>query len=247
MGFLSDIVGGVADFAGDILGEVTGSNDAAEAAAQQRRQAEEASDDVLAFQRERQTRWESVFGNVQENLAETVMGIDPQTLAGTQLSAFNSRKVLADKRIRETLAQRGLQDSGLEASLMAQSELNAAQTRAGIEAQAPHQARQIQENFLRIGLGQNPAGQVGSVLANQASTARSQAAAATQASAQAAAANRDLLIQAGQAALGGGIPIPGSGGGGGSSIYAPSSTSAANTNSFLYGSPAPQGNNFGPL
>lgn len=125
----------------------------------------------LAFEYEKYDDWQATYGAIQDNLSQYYQNLTPEYYAAVGLEAFEQQQAASMRRVEENLAQRGLADSALSASIESQAELDAAETRAGIRRDAPAAVRQEQSNFLAMGLGTNPANSVSSALAGQASRA----------------------------------------------------------------------------
>jgi len=142
----------------------------------------------LAFNQQRYDDWKEVYGPIQDNLAQYYGSITPDMYEVQGLEAFNKELEFEQTKLNESLAQRGITDSGVAAQLEAQQSLGAAQTRAQIRMQAPALAAEEQSRFLQIGLGQNPANSVANTLSNQSMMSRQNATAQQQAAGQAAAA-----------------------------------------------------------
>lgn len=129
----------------------------------------------LAFDQQRLDDWNTVYGPVQDNLSDYYSKVTPEYYAATGLEEFEKAKLDSVTRMDEYLAQRGLVGSGIEASLKAQTELNAAETKAEIRRDAPRLAAEDQSHFLQIGLGQNPTSSVSQTLSQQTAYSQNQA------------------------------------------------------------------------
>lgn len=146
------------------------------------KRASRASEAELAFAREQYADWKATYGPIQENLSAYYSNLTPEYYESIGLEAVAKEQAETSEQIQATLAQRGITDSGVAASLDAQLEMDAARQRASVRQDAPRSMMQDQQNFLAIGQGVNPASNVQGALANQ--SART---AATSASAQRAA------------------------------------------------------------
>lgn len=131
------------------------------------RTAANAANNQLEFDKARLEDWNSVYGPIQDNLSNYYSSVTPEHYASVGIENFEKARQQANDRMTEYLAQRGIQDSGLAASLKNQSEINAAETKATIRRDAPRLAAEDQSRFLQIGLGQNPASSVSDTLAQQ--------------------------------------------------------------------------------
>lgn len=147
--------------------------------------ASQASDEEMAFNQQKYDDWKEVYGPIQENLADYYSNVSPELYEAQGLEAFNKEFETAQARLEQSLAQRGIQDSGLSAQLESEGEIGAAQERARIRLEAPSAAAAEQSRFLQIGLGQDPSGQIANTLARRTNTTQSQASMAQQAAGQA--------------------------------------------------------------
>lgn len=136
----------------------------AKAAARGQDMAMTAEEQQLAFEQQRYDEWKEVYGPMQANLANYHSQMTPEIYAAAGIVDFEAQFEKSQKRMAETLEQRGIVDSGISASIEAQSELAAAEARAGIRRDAEAAVREGQTNFLQIGLGQNPAGSVSNAM-----------------------------------------------------------------------------------
>ena len=145
--------------------------------------ASDASGAQLAFEQEKYDDWNEVYGPIQDNLANYYSNVTPDYYASVGLEEFETQYQTSLARIDENLVQRGIDpSSGIGASIEAQAELGAAETRASIRRDAPIKAAEDKSRFLQIGLGQNPGSSISSTLAqrsDQAANAASVASAAT--------------------------------------------------------------------
>ena len=140
----------------------------------------------LNFDQQRYDDWNNVFGGLQENLSNYYNSVNPDYYVAAGLEAFEKEREAQMTRLDETLAQRGLQNSGIAATAGREDAISAAETRANIRREAPRQAREDQSRFLQIGMGQNPASSVSSTLGNISQNATNVSNAAQQAAGQAA-------------------------------------------------------------
>ena len=149
--------------------------DAAEAdrdAANARSEAQaEADAAALDFEKERYADWQEVYGSVEQNLADYYNNVSADYYEVQGLQAFNEEAADVQKQVQEDLAQRGIQGSGIGASIGRTQQVEDAQSRAQIRVDAPRRAAEEKRGFLQIGLGQNPADNVSSALQSSASRA----------------------------------------------------------------------------
>lgn len=159
-----------------VVGAVAGAYASSEASSEASKSADKAtaagvaaSDAQLQFNREQQARWDEIFGPTQDVLSEYYNNLDPNDVAATNVTAMQQAYQNTQQQLDKQLAQRGIGDSGLAASmgqnLMYQNEMGKAEARV----LAPQQVAQQQTNFLGLGMGQGGALQAGmnSAFSNQ--------------------------------------------------------------------------------
>lgn len=167
------------------VGSVTGAVMSSRASSKASKRAAEAQDAQLSFDMERYDDWQNIFGGVQENLANYYNSISPDYYVAAGLEAFEKEREAQMGKLNETLAQRGLSNSGLAATVATENAISSAEARASIRREAPRQAREDQSRFLQIGIGQNPGSSVSSTLGSIATNAQTQANQASQAAGKA--------------------------------------------------------------
>lgn len=101
------------------------------------------------------TRYMDIYGDIEENLGAFYENLTPETLAAAGLQEQAQTFAKAKEQITTNLAQRRIEGSGLEASIMSQAELKNAETKAKIRADAPIQVAQLQQGFVQ-GKGAQP-------------------------------------------------------------------------------------------
>jgi len=131
----------------------------------------------LDFQQQRYDDWKDVFGPIQDNLSEYYSNLDAKYFETVGIQNFEEERAMAEKNMTENLAQRGITDSGLSASLDRDMALDSASRRATIRQEAPMMVAKEKMNFLQVGNSTNPSeSMVGSLsrrTQNTADTARS--------------------------------------------------------------------------
>lgn len=153
------------------------------------KEASQASAEQLAFEREQYDDWQEIYGPLQENLADYYTNLTPEFYEAVGLQNYQQELQNAQSTIRERIAQSGLTNrSGVEQSLLAQSEIEAAESRASIRSEAERQTAEDKTRFLQIGLGQNPSSSISQTLAQRSANLQSIANQQQQASGQATAA-----------------------------------------------------------
>ena len=175
----------VAGAAISAVGAIGGSVISSRASSKASKRAADAQDAQLSFDMERYDDWQNIFGGVQENLSNYYNSISPDYYVAAGLEAFEKEREAQMGKLNETLAQRGLSNSGLAATVATEDAISSAEARASIRREAPRQAREDQSRFLQIGMGQNPGSSVSSTLGGIAANAQTQANQASQAAGQA--------------------------------------------------------------
>lgn len=164
-----------------VLGAVVSSKSASKA----NKTAQQSAAAELEFAKQQYQDWQDVFGPIQDNLSDYYNNLTPDYIAATGLQNVETERAAALDRVNQSLAQRGLLGSGLEAAAITDIELETAQQKAQVRADAPMQAAQQKLGFLSLGFGQNPAGLIQNTLSNRAQQDRSYATMAQQAAGQA--------------------------------------------------------------
>ena len=167
------------------VGSVAGAVISSRASSKASKRAADAQNAQLSFDMERYDDWQSIFGGVQENLSSYYNSISPDYYVAAGLEAFEKEREAQMGKLNETLAQRGLSNSGLAATVATEDAISSAEARASIRREAPRQAIEDQSRFLQIGMGQNPGSSVSSTLGGIAANAQTQANQASQAAGQA--------------------------------------------------------------
>ena len=167
------------------VGSVAGSVISSRASSKASKRAADAQNAQLSFDMERYDDWQNIFGGVQENLSNYYNSISPDYYIASGLEAFEKEREAQMGKLNETLAQRGLSNSGLAATVATENAISSAEARASIRREAPRQAREDQSRFLQIGMGQNPGSSVSSTLGGIAANAQTQANQASEAAGQA--------------------------------------------------------------
>lgn len=177
--------GNVAGAAVGLAGSLFGSKQSSDAASDAAQWQYQASKEQLDFEKERYNEWKATYGGLQDNLAAYYNEMSPILREVQGLEAYEKEKNLALKNLRENLAQRGLDSSGLMADVETSFAIESAAERARIRAAAPMETAREKAAFLQVGLGQNPASSVSNALSSRATEAAQMA--------------RDTAIASGQA------------------------------------------------
>lgn len=156
---------------------------AQESAASAAKAANVLSRENIEFQREQYRDWQSVYGEVQENLGEYFNNLGPEKVASLGLQEQQRGHQKTQEQIRQTMAQRGLGGSKFETYTQTMADIENANRRATIRATAEERSAQQRMSFLGLGLNQgaqmlgniNTASGMGvSALSNQANMYTSQ-------------------------------------------------------------------------
>jgi hypothetical protein len=100
------------------------------------------------FQGDR-AKWDEVYGNVEKNLGDFYKSLTPETFAAAGIQHEQQNYKQAMETIQTSLAQRGMDSSGIMASVTSQAELNNAEAKANIRHEAPLQVAQAQAGFVQ--------------------------------------------------------------------------------------------------
>jgi len=145
-------LGSVTDFMG--LTDYSGQEDMADAANNATAASTALTKEQLAFQREQYEDWKDIYGELQEDIGTYYMNISGDRLAIEQIEAIQREGQLAQEEIDQSLAQRGLTGSGLEAEFLNMNTMGMAMEKAKVKADADELAMQRKMAFLGLGLGQ---------------------------------------------------------------------------------------------
>ena len=132
-------------------------------------QANSADQEALDFARSQYADWKNIFGPIQQNLSSYYQNLTPARIEAQGREAIELERDDLITRLDETFQQRGLGDTAMEASAVADVEKNVALQKAEVRATAPEKVAQQQLGFLSLGYNQNPAGVLQQTLSNSAS------------------------------------------------------------------------------
>lgn len=130
---------------------------------------------ALAFEQEQYDEWQATYGAIEDNLSEYYSSLTPEYYMSVGLENQEQAFETSMTRINESLAQRGIENSAVAASLTSQAEIDNAEAKAKIRSDAPRQVAADKLNFLQVGLGQNPASSVSASMQNNANLLQQQA------------------------------------------------------------------------
>lgn len=132
--------------------------------------------EALDFEMAKHEEWQSIFGDVQEQLSQYYEDYDADTIEALGVQNIEKEYATSKQNLTRSLAQRGISGSGTEAAALTALESQRALGAAGVRAAAPHQAMQAKEGFLSLGLGQgSDRSNVSGVLQNMATVQGQQA------------------------------------------------------------------------
>lgn len=171
------VISGVAAVGGGYLAS-KGASDAADTAAQ-------SSAEQIAFEREKYNDFKATYGGIEENLSEYYSTLTPEYYEARGLEAFQQEQQLELSNIKASLAQRGIEDSGIALATETAFAQQGATGRAKIRAEAPSVAAEEQRSFLQVGLGQNPGTSYSQALSDKARQTETASQAASQVAGQA--------------------------------------------------------------
>lgn len=161
-----------------------------------RKAASGAAKSDLEFAKAQYADWLDAFGDIQTNLGEYYENLTPDFYETQALQAFEQEKQFALDSLNADLAQRGIDTSGLAQEIQEDIAFSSAVERARIRAEAPIKTAQAQQEFLQIGLGQNPANNVQASLMNRTNQLNQDARLASQAAGRATGAAVDTTFDA---------------------------------------------------
>lgn len=139
------------------VASVAGAAMSASSANKASKRAASSANDQLAFEKAQYEDWQNIFGPIQENLSNYYQSLTPDYYEAAGLEAFQKERDAQMTQLNESLAQRGLSTSGVQAAVERTNAIDTAQTRANIRREAPAKAAEEQSRFLQIGMGSNPA------------------------------------------------------------------------------------------
>lgn len=148
---------------------IAGANSARKDANRATATAVAADKEALDFAKSQYNDWKNIFGSIQQNLSSYYQNLTPGRIEAQGREAIELERNDWMTRIDETFQQRGLGDTALEASAIADLEKSTALQKAEVRATAPEKVAQQQLGFLTLGYNQNPAGMVQQTLNSRSS------------------------------------------------------------------------------
>lgn len=145
------------DWTGLALGAYTAyeGSKASDAQTSAMRDASDISEASLAFQKQMYQHVMDVYGPTEQNLAEYYQRMTPERYETMGLDTYDEQFKLAEQQWSQTMAQRGLAGSGIEAEGLMGMQIQGAKDRASIAQQAPQQWAADQMGWLGLGLDQS--------------------------------------------------------------------------------------------
>jgi len=107
----------------------------------------------LEFNKQQYEDWQKVFGPIQENLSEYYQGLDPDTYASRIKTRLETQFEMANHNLDRSLAQRGIEDSGLAMAMKKDLNQQLAISKTLANQQAEDIVEQKKLRFLGLGLG----------------------------------------------------------------------------------------------
>lgn len=112
------------------------------------------SNEALAFQKEQYARVQEIYGSTEENLSSYYNSLTPEKYETMGLDAYDAQYKQAESSWSQTMAQRGISGSGIEAEGALSMQTQGTQDRATISANADSQWAADQMSWLGLGMGQ---------------------------------------------------------------------------------------------
>lgn len=105
-----------------------------------------------AAQRDAERR--AIYGDLEKNLADYYTNLTPEQRTNRNLDRYDKQFKMAQDKVQQNIAQRGLMGSGIEQETLAQMEQNAINDRLNIAEQTEQSVRNEQMGFLGYASGQ---------------------------------------------------------------------------------------------
>ena len=104
--------------------------------------------------RQRYAEQKAIYGDLEQNLVNYYKNLTPAKKTSIGLDRYDQQFKLAQDKVAQNMAQRGLTGSGIEAETNYQMEMQAAKDRTDIANAAEDEVRQQQLGILGYGSGQ---------------------------------------------------------------------------------------------
>lgn len=113
------------------------------------------TDEDRQAQQNMHDEWQATYGELATNLSDYYNSISAESYAAMGLENASAAFETSMKSINESLAQRGITNTAVAASIGAQAELDYAEQKAAIRSTSETLAMQEKLNFLSLGLNQD--------------------------------------------------------------------------------------------
>ena len=113
----------------------------------------EASSEQLAFSKQQYDDWQNIYGPIQDNLSTYYKNLSSDTVASLGIQNIEKEYARSSQLLEQSLAKRGLSNSGATTQSITQLESARMLGRAEVQANAPMVSAQQQSAFLSAGLG----------------------------------------------------------------------------------------------
>ena len=110
------------------------------------------SQDQLEFAKQQYADWENIFGPIQSHLSNYYQNLNSDTYASLGLQNIEKEYARSSQLLDESLAKRGMTNSGATAQGFSQLESARMLGRAEAQTNAPMAVAQAQQSFLATGL-----------------------------------------------------------------------------------------------
>lgn len=107
--------------------------------------------DALGFETQKYNDWKAVYGPIEDNLSEYYASLTPDRLIAQGLQNQQIEFQKAEVSIRENIARRGLEGSGVEATAETGLAIQKALAKARVRSDAPEEIARQKQSFLQGG------------------------------------------------------------------------------------------------
>ena len=112
------------------------------------------TDKQLEFQKKQYEEWKSIYGDLQENLNDYYSNMTTDKYITQSNQQVEQQFSLQQKRLQQTLAQRGIDNSGIEAAAQLAMSTKLAEDKANVRMTADDYVNKQKMQFVGLGLGQ---------------------------------------------------------------------------------------------
>ncbi len=106
----------------------------------------------LNYFKQQKADWVDIFGNIENNIAKYFNNLNADDFAAEGVAAQQEEFNKAELEIKTDLARRGIKDSGISDSILANLNFQNATAKATIEATADDEVAKQQSGFYQLGL-----------------------------------------------------------------------------------------------